>query len=101
MRFAGSVLRSNEADIKQCFQRFDDTPVGLDQKPGCNPLIFSRQRLRRFWPRLRLALESLHAPRVLGKGGRQDLDCYIAMELGIGGTVNGAHAALAELGVIL
>jgi len=40
----------------------------------------------------------LIAHRVLGKGGRQDLDGHLAMELGIGGTVNGAHAALAELG---
>ena len=47
---------------------------------------------------LRLALESLHAPHVLGKGGRQDLDGHLPMEFGIGGTINGAHAALAELG---
>jgi len=51
---------------------------------------------------LRAALSTakfdLIAHRVLGQGGRQDLDGHLAMELGIGGTVAGAHAALAELG---
>ena len=47
---------------------------------------------------LRLALEAREALRVRGEGRGQDLDRDLALELRVGGAVDLAHAALAELG---
>ena len=48
--------------------------------------------------RLRLALEPRQTLRVRGERIGQDLDRDLAAETGIGGAVDRAHAALAELG---
>ena len=45
---------------------------------------------------LGLALEAGHAVRVGGEGIRQDFDGDVAIQPGVGGPVNHAHAALAE-----
>src|SRR5262245_48187503 len=47
---------------------------------------------------LRFALEALHAGSILREGGRQHFDGHVAIQLGVGGAVDGAHAAFAELG---
>ena len=48
--------------------------------------------------KLRFALESRETLLVLGERCRQDLDRHLALELGVGGAIDLAHAALAELG---
>ena len=48
--------------------------------------------------RFGLTFEACQAFRVVGKLIRQDLDCDVAVELGIGGAVDLAHAPLAKLG---
>ena len=47
---------------------------------------------------LRLAFEAGHASVIFGESGREDFDGDVAIELGIGGAINSAHAALTELG---
>src|SRR5215467_8239670 len=47
---------------------------------------------------LRFALEASHAGRVLCESLGQDFDGDVAVQLGVGGAVDGAHAAFAELG---
>jgi hypothetical protein len=47
---------------------------------------------------LRFALEALHAGGVLSEGAWQNLDGDLAVEFGVGGAVNGTHAAFAEFG---
>ena len=47
---------------------------------------------------LRFALEARQALLVLGEGGRQDLDRHLALQARVGGAIDLAHAALAELG---
>jgi hypothetical protein len=47
---------------------------------------------------LSFALEARHAVGIRGERRRQNLDRDIAIELGITGAINLAHAALAELG---
>ena len=47
---------------------------------------------------LRFALESRQALLVLGERCGQDLDRDLAPELGVGGAIDLAHAALAQLG---
>jgi hypothetical protein len=44
------------------------------------------------------ALETGHARGVVREGRRQHLDRHVPVELRIGGAIDGAHAALAELG---
>ncbi len=43
---------------------------------------------------------SLKAAHALGIGGKllgQDFECHVSVELGIGGTIDFSHAALADL----
>ena len=47
---------------------------------------------------LRLAREARHAVGILREGLGQHLDRDVAVELGVGGALDLAHAALAELG---
>ena len=47
---------------------------------------------------LGFALEARHALGILREAGGQHLDGHVAPELGIGGAIHLAHAALAELG---
>jgi len=46
---------------------------------------------------LGLSLKAGDALIVPGKGPRQDLDRHLTVELGVGGSIDLAHAALAEL----
>jgi len=46
---------------------------------------------------LGLAVKTCDAVPIPGDGLRQDLDGHVTIELGIGGTVDLAHAALTEL----
>jgi hypothetical protein len=47
---------------------------------------------------LRLAFEARHAPGVRGQSLGQHFDGDVAIQLGAGGAVNGAHTSFAELG---
>ena len=47
---------------------------------------------------LRLASEAGHAVGIMGERFRQDLDRNVAVELGVSGAPDFAHAAFAELG---
>jgi hypothetical protein len=47
---------------------------------------------------LRLASESGHAVSIFNECSRQHLNRYVAIELGVSGALDGAHAALTQLG---
>ena len=58
-------------------------------------------RMMQLGEQLRFALEAGEALRVGGEGDREDLDRHLAPELGVGGAIDLAHAAFAQLGADL